>query len=73
MIRLLTGRQRFVDLLALAAVGGAAVGFLAFVTLAPLPSESDWQRLLGAMMIASHAPAQSPSAVDAARDDPSVL
>lgn len=44
--------SRVVDFVALVTLGGTAVGFGMFLTFAPLPTPSEWNRLIGAQLIA---------------------
>jgi hypothetical protein len=74
MTPLFAARQRLVDRLAIAAVAGAVIAVVALLASTSLPSESEWQRLIGATMLASPAPPVDPSSPTAGTDrQPSVL
>ena len=73
MTQFFAARQRLVDLVAIAVVGGATVGVIVLLALAPAPTEAEWQRLIGATMIASPAPSVDISTPPAADREPSVL
>ena len=54
--------SRLVDSAAIAALVGTAVGFAIFLTFAPLPTSTEWNRLIGAQRIAliEHSPKPAP-------------
>lgn len=73
MLCLFSNRQCASDVLALAAVTGAVIGFVAFMALGPGPSEAEWKELVEAPWVALNALGSQHDAIPDARHAPDAI